>query len=104
MNLGQNPNKKLFPFFSDKLDISVSPTSIERAHRLGKYQVESTRPLIVKFLSFKDKQRALAAASKLRETNSSISQDYSKNVRIARKKLAQFTVTAVVLLNCISIS
>lgn len=58
--------EKVVSFFSDKLDISVTPTSIERAHRLGKYQVESTRPLIVKFLSFKDK-RVLAAASKLRE-------------------------------------
>lgn len=32
----------------------------------------------------------LAAASKLRETDFSISQDYSKNVRFARKKLVQF--------------
>lgn len=32
----------------------------------------------------------LAAASKLKETDFSIIQDYSKNVRIARKKFAQF--------------
>lgn len=44
----------------------------------------------MKYVSFKEKQRVLAAARKLKGTDYSISEDYSEKVRLERKKLLQF--------------
>lgn len=81
---------KVIQLCTDKLGVTVNPSSVERAHRIGKHTVDKPRPIIVKFGLFKDKQRVLSAALKLKGTNISISEDYSKNVRQERAKLLAY--------------
>ncbi|KAH9368948.1 hypothetical protein HPB48_001016 [Haemaphysalis longicornis] len=75
---------------STNLQIEVAPTDIERAHRLGKFVAGKNRPIIVKFSHFKVKNAILSNAKNLKDTDFSISEDYSPNTRLARKNLLQF--------------
>ncbi|XP_049528225.1 uncharacterized protein LOC125947472 [Dermacentor silvarum] len=61
--------------------------SIERAHRLGRHNPNKKRPIMVKFLSFKEKQAVLSSARKLKGSDISISEDFSESVRKKRKRL-----------------
>lgn len=80
---------RVISLWAEKLPVTVNPSSIERAHRMGQPK-DKPRPIIVKFALFKDKQRVLSAASKLKGTKISITEHYSKNVRQEREKLIAF--------------
>lgn len=84
------PEKKVIDLCAEKLRVTVSPSAIERAHQIGKVGGEKPRPVIVKFAFFKDKQRVISAASKLKGTNFSIGEDYSKIARQQRQKLLEY--------------
>lgn len=60
---------------------------VVRAHRLGKYDSTKNRPIIVKFLRYKDKMHILFNSKKLQEKGSSVSEDFSANTNKARKYL-----------------
>ncbi|XP_070381892.1 uncharacterized protein [Dermacentor albipictus] len=77
-------------FCSEHLGISIGSQDIERAHRLGRFQLGKNRPIIVKLAHFKDKSRILIAGPKLKETPFSVREDYSAKVRLARKKLFSY--------------
>lgn len=72
------------------LDITLEPNDIERAHRLGNHSADRIRPVIVKFLSHKTKDALLSNGRKLKDTNYSIGEDFSRTVRHARKQLLVF--------------
>lgn len=82
--------KKVIDLCAEKLRVTVSPSAIERAHQIGKVGGEKPRPVIVKFAFFKDKQRVISAASKLKGTKFSIGEDYSKIARQQRQKLLEY--------------
>ncbi|XP_037554789.1 uncharacterized protein LOC119431375 [Dermacentor silvarum] len=82
--------RKVISVCSDKLGITVQQSTIERAHRMGKHNNDKPRPIIVKFGLFKDKQRLLSAASKLKGSRISLSEDYSQQVRRCRSKLIAY--------------
>lgn len=74
-------------------NITQNLGDIERAHRLGQKRTGSTRPVIVKFLSFKSKDEVLRHAYKLKNVPSPkvwISEDFSPNVQFARQRLWEF--------------
>lgn len=75
---------------SEKLDVSMDHTCIERAHRLGRFNRTKTRPIIVKFTSTKHKDAVLSDARKLKDTPYSVSEDFSPAVREARRKLLEY--------------
>lgn len=79
----------IIAFCSERLSILLDSAAIERAHRLGHFTRTKERPLIVKFLSFKDK-RVLTAAAKLKGTKFAISEDFSAKIRLERQKLLHF--------------
>ncbi|XP_064472424.1 uncharacterized protein LOC135386446 [Ornithodoros turicata] len=81
---------KVISFCHDNLGVSLSDSDIERAHRLGKFQNARNRPIIVKFSSFKTKQTTLSNGFKLKSTKFSVDEDFSLNVRVARKHLLTF--------------
>ncbi|XP_077534579.1 uncharacterized protein LOC144146509 [Haemaphysalis longicornis] len=81
---------RVIAFCSEKLNVAISAAAIERAHRLGRYTAEKARPIVMRFLSFKDKERVLAVAAKLKGTEFALSEDYSSKVILERKKLIQF--------------
>ncbi|KAH7979630.1 hypothetical protein HPB49_010219 [Dermacentor silvarum] len=70
--------------------LGIQSVSIERAHRLGKFQPGKCRPLIAKFTLFKEKQQILSNAKKLKGSNISVSEDFSKTVRMKRKFLWEY--------------
>lgn len=70
--------------------LGVKPTTIERAHRIGKFQADKTRPIIANFASFKEKQTILGNAKHLKGTRISLSEDFSDVVRRKRRHLWEF--------------
>ncbi|KAI8490236.1 hypothetical protein Bbelb_319740 [Branchiostoma belcheri] len=71
-----------------KLHLNADDIEIERAYRNGKSQLaDRPRPIVVKFLRYKDKQEILRNAKMLKGTSIFINEDYSERVRKKRKDL-----------------
>ncbi|KAK8768826.1 hypothetical protein V5799_014709 [Amblyomma americanum] len=81
---------KVIDLCKNELDITVDSSQIERAHRIGKYDPEKCRPVMVKFTLFKDKQQIIGNGIKLKGTNYAVREDFSFQTRLARKKLIEF--------------
>ncbi|XP_077513342.1 uncharacterized protein LOC144124483 [Amblyomma americanum] len=75
---------------SDHLDTQLSPNNIERAHRLGRHSKDRKGPIIVKFTSFKTKESILSKGSKIKGTDYSVGEDFSRRVQNCRKHLVAF--------------
>ncbi|KAH9359680.1 hypothetical protein HPB48_010829 [Haemaphysalis longicornis] len=78
-------------FVSENLDIDVG--EIERAHRIGEWKEGTVRPVVVKFLNFKDKHNILKNASKLKDVLAPrvwIEEDFSPRMQLIRKQLRDF--------------
>lgn len=65
-------------------------TSVQRAHRVGRFNERKKRPIIVNFSSDKEKEVVLKKAKNLKGTQYSIEQDYSFETRTVRKKLWEY--------------
>ncbi|XP_077564711.1 uncharacterized protein LOC144180202 [Haemaphysalis longicornis] len=78
---------------SDTLKLTIPPSKIERAHRLGRFSEERNRPIIVKFQSSKTKELILSNGRKFKDTDFSVGEDFSPAVRHARKHLIAFART-----------
>ena len=60
-------------FCETELEIEGIGDSIERAHRIGKFNgTASSRPIVVKFASFRDRERIRMSVIKLKNTPFSI--------------------------------
>ena len=67
-----------------RFDIDLEEHHIERAHRLGnKNQAKS--PILVKFLSYKDRQRVLQEKTRFKQQGILVVEDYPKEVLYRRK-------------------
>lgn len=82
----ENCLTRVAEFLKDRLQIDPCP-SIPRVHRLGRFKPDSTRPMIVYFLDFRDTELVLANANKLKNTNFNINRDFPKEIVNARKSL-----------------
>ncbi|MCG8047033.1 MAG: hypothetical protein N0E48_15590, partial [Candidatus Thiodiazotropha endolucinida] len=60
---------------------------LERAHRLGRYNSNKTRPIIVAFRDFCDTLDILDASSSLKGTTYGVSRDYPVEISTARQSL-----------------
>ena len=60
--------------------------SVERAHRVGNKGKNNKRTIVLKLASFKDKLKIISEARKLKGTNISINEDYSKETLQIRKE------------------
>lgn len=60
-------------------------------HRIGQRNAERPRPVILKLYNYVDKTKVLSSCFKLKRTNISISEDFSKNIRDTRTKLWRST-------------
>lgn len=67
--------------------LKTEPVAIERIHRLGKPATKKVRPVILKLLDHRDKNRLLKNCFKLKGSNFAISEDFSRRVRDVRRKL-----------------
>uniref|UniRef100_A0A6B0VBG9 Putative tick transposon n=1 Tax=Ixodes ricinus TaxID=34613 RepID=A0A6B0VBG9_IXORI len=82
--------RKIIDFCANNLGVQLDPSNLERSHRLGKFQPNKHRPIIVKFSRFKDKESILAAGFKLKDTHFAVREDFSEAVRFARSKLYEY--------------
>ncbi|XP_040359365.1 uncharacterized protein LOC121047824 [Ixodes scapularis] len=85
--------KLVLDLCSDKLGLQIDPATIDRAHRIGRFNPAKNRPVVVKFSQFKLKDAVLGSAFKLKDTGISVSEDYPQNVQFARKSLLDFART-----------
>lgn len=83
--------KKVREFFNDKLKIDPKSIEIERAHRIGNMKQQITtkpRPIVVKFLCYKDKDLILTKAkAHLKNTGVYVNEDFSDRIRKKRAEL-----------------
>ena len=81
--------EKVCSVISNCLKLDTRDMAIERAHRVGKPDTNSTkpRPIVVKFLNHKDRANILENAKKLKNTGIFINEDFSAQVREKRKAL-----------------
>lgn len=82
--------KKIREFMSTMLKIDSKSIEIERAHRIGnlKQNAGRPRPIVVKFLRYKDKELILAKAkAHLKRTGIYVNEDFSDRIRKKRAEL-----------------
>ena len=70
----------------EKLDMDTSEIWIERAHRVGKKKRGQERQIAVQFNSYKNKLDILRNCKKLKGTNFSIYENFSKETTSIRKE------------------
>ena len=74
----------LHNLFKEKLELEN--ISVERAQRVGNKGKNNKRTIVLKLASFKDKLKIISEAQKLKGTNISINEDYSKETLEIRKE------------------
>lgn len=74
-------------FLETKLGIDTKCVEIERSHRIGKYQKEKKRPIVTKFLRFKDKENIKRCSYKLKGTAFGVSDQFPKEINEKRSIL-----------------
>ena len=78
---------KVRHFVKNNLKTNIGE-GLERVHRISNGpKTDGFVPIIVQFSRFKDKQRVLGAANKLKDTNYYIREDYSAGTRQIRRRL-----------------
>ena len=86
---GENAMEKIFGFLGNELKIE-SPhqnIKIDRAHRMGRKQPEKTRPIVVKFNYFQDREAIRQRAHLLKGKRYGISEQFPQEIAQQRKKL-----------------
>ena len=84
----QNCVNLIEDFCETELEIEGIGNSIERAHRIGKFNgTASGRPVVLKFASFSDRERIRMSAIKLKNTRFSIREQFRIEVVERRKVL-----------------
>lgn len=64
--------------FRDKLNVNIPVCDIDRCHRLGKPNNNSARPVIVKFISYRVRQKVFQEKKKLKDSGITIREDLTK--------------------------
>ena len=78
--------KRVNCFLEEKLDMDTSEIWIERAHRVGEKKRGQERRIVIQFNSYKNKLDILRNDKKLKGTNFSIFEDFSKETASIRKE------------------
>lgn len=85
--------KKIVSILKTYLHLEISLDCFERAHRLGEKKSKGSRPIIGKFVTFKTKDLILSHASKFKNTQFSVSEDFSRRVQEIRNQLKPWLIT-----------
>ena len=79
--------EKIKNIVKEKLDIDADNISIERAHRAGKKKDNKHRVIIARFLDFKDKEKILKRANRLKNSGIYINEDFAEETMKKRADL-----------------
>ena len=92
-SLTEDPNeswndckRKVQDVLLNKLNIEGN-IEIDRCHRFGKRRASCPRPIVCRFLRFKDKQKFFQNAKKLKDTGIFIYEDFCSDAMELRKSL-----------------
>ncbi|XP_065650056.1 V-type ATP synthase subunit E 2-like [Hydra vulgaris] len=78
--------KAVKEIFKTKLKIQ-SEVVVERAHRIGQFEDNKPRTLVIKLLNFQDKNKILNAVKYLKGTDLYINEDFAQETIYHRRKL-----------------
>ena len=67
---------------------------VKKARRLGKVNPAKTRPILVEFQTFDDKEIVRKACPNLKDTDFAVSQQFTREVVLKRRKLLPILKTA----------
>ena len=82
----ENTDELALDVFNNSLEINTTVNDICRSHRIGKKRPDKTRPIIVKFLSYRSRQQVFANKRKLKGSSVSVSESLTKtNFNLLRK-------------------
>ena len=75
-------------FFKEELELEITEDiEFQRAHRIGKKRTGETRPVIVRFLRFPEREMVFKRAREMQEeTNVKVYADYLKEISERRKQ------------------
>lgn len=89
----ENIDDVVINLFNEKLNVNITPSEIDRCHRLGKKtNNKSNRPVIVKFTSYRSRHLVFATKKSLKGSGITIREDLTKS-RLALLKAAADKVT-----------
>ena len=74
-------------FVQEKLAINTEQIEIERCHRIGGYQHGKCRPIVTRFLRFKDKESIKKSGHKLKGTRFGLGDQFPKEINARRAVL-----------------
>ncbi|XP_061190596.1 uncharacterized protein LOC133198529 [Saccostrea echinata] len=74
-------------FCDDLLRLRNIKRDIERAHRIGRRRDGECRPVLVKFSSYRVREKVRANASRLEDTRYAISEQFPRSIQEQRKQL-----------------
>lgn len=83
----EQSEEKLKQVLNDHLEIEPDEVVIERAHRVGKKVPDKPRPIIAKFLNYKDKDKIWNNRKKFKGTNVMVREEFSERISQKRKDL-----------------
>ncbi|XP_052818029.1 uncharacterized protein LOC128244052 [Mya arenaria] len=92
----ENCEEKILQFIQEKLKTENASQQIrlQRAHRIGPYNPEKTRPIVAKFANFPDREKVRRAAKELKGTIYGISEQFPREVVEQRRKLIPIMLQA----------
>ena len=78
---------KLNNLLKNVLKLDSAKITVERAHRVGKFDRNSNRCVVAKFLNWKDKEAITTAVRKFKPEGVFINDDYAEETVLKRKEL-----------------
>ena len=83
----EKSEEKVKELIDNQLKMNSQDIIIERAHRVGRKVPEKSRPIIAKFLNYKDRDAVLKARKNLKGSRQVIREDFSERILQKRKDL-----------------
>lgn len=92
----ENCTETLLQFMEEKLHITNARDEIKlhRAHRIGTYKSDKTRPIVAKFVLYTDRERVRKSSKELQGTPYGISEQYPKEIMDRRRQLVPIMLKA----------
>ena len=92
----ENCEQIVLKAIEEKLKIANATTDIriQRAHRIGEYNTAKTRPIVVKFAFYPDRERVRQAARQVKDSSIGVSEQFPKEVMETRRKLIPIMLKA----------
>ena len=73
----EDTDKAALKIFNEEMDLQIDPKDIDRSHRIGKMKNDKSRPIIVKFTSYRNRKKVFSSKRRLKGKNVSITESLS---------------------------